>query len=92
MGPAAKSKGFCSGSFIREIGISSDADLPGKGMLLLGYIFAVAGQDDRHLSTGSLALGAEGGAVAGAVDDSSAHGPLHGGDGILTEIRHIRIG
>ena len=39
-----------------------------------------------------VSLGAEGGAVAGAVDDSSAHGPLHSGDGTLTEIRHIRIG
>ena len=39
-----------------------------------------------------LALGSEGGAVAGAVDDSGAHGPLHGRDGILTEIGHIRIG
>ena len=34
----------------------------------------------------------KGGAVAGAVDDPGAHGPLHGGDGILTEIGHILIG
>lgn len=60
---------------------------------LPGYIFLTEPHEhDRRLGAGGLALGAESGAVAGAVDDSSAHGPLHGGDGILTEIGHIRIG
>jgi len=59
---------------------------------LPGYIFLTEPHEhDRRLGAGGLALGAESGAVAGAVDDSSAHGPLHGGDGILTEIGHIRI-
>ena len=44
------------------------------------------------MGAAGLALGCEDGAVAGTVDDSGAHGPLHGRDGILTEIRHIRIG
>ena len=57
------------------------------------YIFLTEPHEhDRRLGAGGLALGAEGGGVAGAVDDSGAHGPLHGGDGILTEIGHIRIG
>lgn len=51
--------------------------------VLPGHIFLTEPYEhDCRLGAGGLALGSEGGAVYGDVDDSSAHSPLHGGDGI----------
>ena len=54
-------------------------------------LFTKPHQHRRRLSAGGLALGGEGAAVAGAVDDPGSAGPLHGGDGILGHIKSIGV-
>ena len=99
--PAGSTVGIREGSWTRKNGRRSKAAPVGQwptGAVVLvcclpGHIFLTEPHEHhRRLGAGGLALGSEDGAVAGTVDDSGAHGPLHGRDGILTEIGHIRIG
>lgn len=90
--PAGSTVGIREGSWTRKNGRRSKAAPVGQwptGAVVLvcclpGHIFLTEPHEhDRRLSPGGLALGSKGGAVAGAADDASAAGPLHGGDGIL---------
>ena len=63
---------------------------PGVAYTASLVLFAKPFQHHGHLRSCGLALRCEG-AFAGAVHDARAAGPLHGGDGILTQIRKVGV-